>query len=135
MSKRLALTREDGADTAFVHLAMLSGAITVSEFIGWTERVVREADDALPDYIYEIAALNKQTATLMDLRDTLPNVRGNVSADEDKVLMAISVIRNPVIVGRTDEPRPPNSNSAFKTLKAHPDSKARFDAFFPGILP
>jgi len=135
VSKRLRLTREDGADTAFVHLALLSGAITVSEFIGWTERIVTEADDGLPDYIYEIAALNKQTATLMDLRDALPNVTGDVSPDEDKILMAISVIRNPVIAGRTDEPRPLNSRSALKRLEAHPDAKARFDAFFPGILP
>ena len=134
MSRPLRLTRDDGADTAFVHLALLSGAITVSEVIGWSERVIAESDGALPDYIFELAALNKNTATLMDVRDAIPNVAGGVSKEEDKVLTAISVIRDPSIVIRTDEPRPRNVETAAKTLTRHRDAKARFHAFFPGLI-
>jgi hypothetical protein len=132
--KALRLTKENGADTAFVHVALLSGAIKLSEFIGWTERVIMQADNLLPDYIYEVASLNKNTATLSELRTILPNVNGDVSREEDKVLMAISVLRDPEIIERSDEPRPKNSKAAQKTLTKYTHATSRFDDFFPGII-
>jgi len=135
VSHALRLTREDGADAAFAYLALLSGAISVSEFIGWTERVIRDTEGDIPDYIFEIGSLKRDKATISDIHALFPNVTGEICKGEDRLLMAISVLRVPEIVQRSDEWRPRDPEKAREILVNQPVAVKRFETFFPGLLP
>jgi len=128
------LSREDGADMNFAYAAKLSGAISVAEFIGWVERVLAVADTPLPDYVYDLSYLSPDIATTSDLNKIIPNVSGNLTEGEDKVLMSISVIRDPKRVNKSDESRPSTPKLARKILEKYPHATRRFETFFPGLL-
>jgi len=133
VKQALRLTRDNGADLGFAFDALISGAISVSEFIGWTERVILQSEDALPDYIYEVASLNQKTAIVSDLYKLIPATE-EPSKEEQEILSAISVIRNPKIIETSDESRPSTPKKAKKIIERHPHAFARFKAFFPAVI-
>ena len=78
--------------------------------------------------------MNIRRATTSDLNKIIPNISGKLTEGEDKVLMAISVIRHPKRVNQSDEPRPSTPKLAQKILKKYPDATRRFETFFPGAI-
>jgi len=122
------------ADLDYVFRAFLNEAISIAEIIEWTERVIRDTDYLLPEIIYDVAAMNKKTATRDQVRDEFERfrTRADTSKDMDGVLRRIGYAREKSLFTRPRREHTPASKQTLRYLKSSRKDVARFKKVFPG---
>ena len=125
----------DPADLDYVYLAFLNKAITTSEIIEWTERVIRDTEYLLPEIIYNVAVLNKKTATRVEVLDEfqLFPPRTYRSYDYDFVLSRISRARATPYIKLQPRNNSDATKQTHRILRSSRTEVRRFKKVFRGI--
>ena len=123
------------ADLDYVYLAFLNRAISISEIIEWTERVIRDTEFLLPEIIYNVAVLNKRTASRKQVLDEFQRFppKKYPSYDYDFVLSRIGSARETPYHKLHPRKNSDASKQTHRILKSSRKEVRRFKSVFTGI--
>ena len=120
------VTIDDDADLGFALDCLISKAITIGEFKGWTRKVLEDSDDA-PGFLRELGALDYRHEVIVQW----PHIVGfwpswEPCRTEDKAISGIAYARFPD--HHADDV---TRSAALATLRKSHKLYARFNDFFP----
>ena len=123
------------ADLDYVYLAFLNKAISISEIIEWTERVIRDTEYLLPEIIYNVAVLNKKTATRVDVLDEFQRFppRKYPDYNYEMTLGRISSIRETPYIKFQPRRNSEHTKQTHRILRSSRRELHRFKKIFPRI--